>query len=324
MSQICKYVAIDGTVLTFGENGKIFMGQGDFRNFSYDYEAPYGSIINFSKNAVVQKQNTIYIKGQNENEVHQIANQIFNVFEKDIKFKNENPYSDKTGKLYIGDYYLKCFVSSSTPSCYLNHKHFLKKDITLITDHPNWIKETSFSFVNSEKKANSKKYPFKYSYAYRINTAVDAVKNEYLFPIDFEFVLEPLDGRQIVNPFLLIGEQRYQFNVILKNGFKLILNTLTKTISLVDEKGNVEEALYIRSKKYDSFAKIPTGTFPLSIPENSKAELTGLQERSEPEWEYKIKKPEDEKFKYILLDSSNLPIFDNAGDCIKTESEGEV
>ena len=47
MSEKCKYVAIDGTEIRFGEDGRLFMGQGDLRSYSWTVNSPYGYISSF-------------------------------------------------------------------------------------------------------------------------------------------------------------------------------------------------------------------------------------------------------------------------------------
>lgn len=97
MSEQCRYVAIDGSVIDFGIDGKLFMGQGDLRSYSWNANAPYGYISCFAKDDIITKSNTIYISGTKQ-EVKNTANEIFNIFEKDIEYKNNHPESEKTGR----------------------------------------------------------------------------------------------------------------------------------------------------------------------------------------------------------------------------------
>lgn len=283
MSEKCKYVAIDGTEIRFGEDGKLFMGQGDLRSYSWIVNSPYGYISSFGKDDVVTKNGTIYISGSID-EVKNTANQILSIFEKDIRYKNEHPFSNETGRLYIGDCYLKCFITSSTPSAYLTHRHFLKKDITLVTDSPEWIKEVTSSFSNIIESTGTKKYPYKYPYTYRSNISSEIINNDFAISSNFEVIIEPSPGHSIANPFFEIGSRNYRFNITLQEGEKLKINSLAKAILKIDAAGNETDVLYVRNKEYDVFAKIPSGEHMISVSDNALITITLLQERSEPEW----------------------------------------
>lgn len=283
MSEKCKYVAIDGSVLYFGTDGKLFMGGGDLRSYLWTVNSPYGYISSFTKDDILTKNNTIYIKGTPQ-EVKNIANEVFNVFERDIEYKNNHPESSKTGRLYIGDCYLKCFVVSSAPACYLTHRCFLKKDIVLVTDSPDWIKEKQYLFFNVSEYTGTKKYPYEYPYAYLSELKNETIINDFSQQADFEFEIESAEGHSASNPYLIIGNQRYQFMITLSDGEKIKINSIDKTITKTDAAGNAEEALYVRNKAYDTFAKIPVGTHSIAMTENIKVSVKLLQKRSEPEW----------------------------------------
>jgi len=283
MSEKCRYVAIDGSVVSFGTDGKLFIGQGHLRTYSWLIHSDYGYISRFGKDDILTKNNTIYIRGTPQ-EVKGIANEIFNVFDRDVEYKNNHPESSETGRLYIGDCYLKCFIISSVPACYLTHRCFLKKDIALVTDSPDWIKEKQYSFYNISKYVGTKKYAYKYPYAYISALNNEFVTNDFSQQADFEFEIENAEGCSSVNPYLIIGNQSYQFMITLSEGEKLKINSIDRTIIKTDAAGNTEDALYTRNKAYDVFAKIPVGKHYITLAENTKASVKLLQKRSEPEW----------------------------------------
>lgn len=283
MSEQCKYVAIDGSVIHFGIDGHLFLGQGDLRSYSWNANAPYGYITSFNKDDVINKSNTIYIRGTYE-KVRSTANEIFNIFEKDIEYKNNHPGCEETGRLYIGDCYLKCFIISSSPACYLTHRHFFKKSISIITDYPEWIKEKPYVFCNISEEIGTKKYAYKYPYIYRSAVNSEILDNDFSTAAGFEFLLECAGNHSVTNPYLIIGEQRYQFNITLIPNEKLKVNSLSRSIVKYDSEMNTEDALYTRNKAYDIFAKIPTGIQNVLVSNDLKVTVTLLQKRSEPEW----------------------------------------
>ena len=153
-----------------------------------------------------------------------------------------------------------------------------------MTDSPEWIKEVTSSFSNVIESTGTKKYPYKYPYAYRSNISSEMINNDFAISSNFEVIIEPSPGHSIANPFLEIGSQNYRFYITLQEGEKLKINSLAKAISKIDAAGNETDALYARNKEYDVFAKIPSGEHLISASDNALITVTLLQERSEPEW----------------------------------------
>lgn len=284
MSQKCRYVAIDGTVLKFGYDGKLFLGQGNIRDYTHTPYSPYGRIIGFEDEEIRQYQIPLYIAALGAEGI-ELRNKVHDVFERDIDYKNNNPDTQESGKLYIGDYYLNCFISGSAPSGYLKNNKFLKKQLTLTTDSPMWVKEINYLFSAVETLSSEKKYAYKYPYVYNRDIfSAQYLLNPNTKPANFKIVFEPLAGFIISNPYILIGENSYRFNLTLNEGEKLIVNSKAKSITLVDSNEREIDALYARDKSSDVFKKISKGENLISISANMRAHLTLFSERSEPEW----------------------------------------
>lgn len=283
MSQTCKYVAIDGTVLKFGYDGKLFLGEGNIREYLYSPYSPYGKILGFDDEDIKQYSIPLYISASMD-ESAELRNKVFEIFEKDVLYKNNNPCTQKSGRLYIGEYYLNCFVNGSAPSGYLQTHKILKKQLTITTDSPKWIKEVEFLFISLDESTGSKKYPYKYPFSYIPIIAGQQLLNTYMLPANFNFVIQPKENAIVTNPYIIIDDNHYQFNVTLHENEKLIVNSAQSSIVLVDAAGNQSDALYTRDKSNDIFKKTPVGENPVSISSNTKVYLTLLFERSEPEW----------------------------------------
>ena len=70
-------------------------------------------------------------------------NKLMEVVEKDV-------LAMKHGKIIIGDYYFKCFVTKSQKKNYLTTKRWMELTLTLTTDFPYWVKESTTSFGSLE------------------------------------------------------------------------------------------------------------------------------------------------------------------------------
>ena len=284
MSQNCRYVAIDGTVLKFGYDGKLFLGQGNIREYMYTPYSPYDKIIGFENEKIKQYQIPLYISALGAEGV-ELRNRVHEVFERDIDYKNNNPDTQESGKLFIGDYYLKCFISGSAPSGYLRNNKILKKQLTVTTDSPVWVKEDNYLFLSVDTLDSEKRYAYKYPYIY--NKAIYRAQyllNPNVKSANFKIVFEALTGFVISNPYILIGENTYRFNITLNEGEKLIINSKSKSITFVDSNGREIDALYARDKSSDVFKKIQKGKNLISVSAYTRVHLTLFSERSEPEW----------------------------------------
>lgn len=281
MSQKCKYIGIDGTVIKFGYGNGLYLGQGDLRDYAYAVYSPYDKILGF-ETETKQKQVNLYIKTNQAST--SLRNEVFEAFEKDIEYKNSHPFTEKSGRLYIGDYYLNCFVIAAANDSFLARRNLLKKQLTLICENPKWMREIQYSFTSNEAPESGKKYPFKYPYAYGAELAGAVLNNESFTESDFIIVFTPLKEKTISNPYIKIGENIYSFNFMLNSNQRLILNSSSESVVLEDEKGNQSDALYLRNKSNDIFKKIKPGENEISLSANTKVEISLIEERGEPKW----------------------------------------
>ena len=117
MLEKVKFINHMNEAMDWGSNG-IYVNQNDLRNYSWDYAKENNKISAFSQ-SIVKKSVPIVIACQSEDEGVAIKNRLFEICEKDV-------LATQHGRLIVGDYYLKCFVSGSSKTEYLKHKGYLK------------------------------------------------------------------------------------------------------------------------------------------------------------------------------------------------------
>lgn len=122
--------------LEFGKDC-LFVNENDLRDFAWEITSKNNKISSFKK-GIVSKTIPVILKCDSEADGVDLRNRLFEVFEKDIVAK-------KHGKIQIGDYYLKCFITGSKKTQYLIHKNYMVVTLTVQTDIPVWIKETTTS-----------------------------------------------------------------------------------------------------------------------------------------------------------------------------------
>ncbi len=84
-----------------------------------------------------------------EDEYLQIIEEFYRIIEKDI-------LAVAPGKLYINEYYLRCYISGDIKQDAFKGILFQIKNLTLVTDCPFWIKETTYQYL--PEKPNQVEY----------------------------------------------------------------------------------------------------------------------------------------------------------------------
>ena len=258
--------------LEFGKDC-LFVNENDLRDFAWGVTSKNNKISSFKK-GIVQKTIPIIIKCDSEDEGISLRNRLFEVFEKDVLARQH-------GKIKIGDYYLRCYITGSKKTQYLIHKSYMVVSLTVQTDLPEWVKETTsthqMSIIGGDGFLD---YPYDFEYDYQ-NRLVNAnIVNEAFAPSNFVLKIEGYAH----NPTLFIGNHRYSVNVTVGDGEILTIDSVNKTITL-NKNGTMVNCFNDRYRDSYIFEKIPSGTSVVTSPnEQLKFTLTLLEERSEPKW----------------------------------------
>lgn len=236
-----------------------------------------GKIACFTKEITERGLNIDIISSSKET-TQELCNKLNEVFEKDI-------YNDVAGKIYINDYYMRCFIKSCKKSKRGNGV-IRSYEYTLITDYPFWIKETTYQYLPEPPEA------VKY-------TELEEGIMFPEFPFDFctetgeEVFINPSfnDSNFIMtiygfaeNPQLNIAGHPYKVEATINEGEQLVINSLTHTVQKIGRLGEITNLYNAREKIYSVFKKIPPGTNALQWSGGFGVDITLFDERSEPKW----------------------------------------
>ena len=247
------------------------------RDFTWSYTSKNNLLSSFKK-GVVKKTLAVTIVCASEEDGLAKRNKLFEVCEKDVLANNH-------GKIIIGDYYMRCFVVGSKKTGYLYNNHTMKVKLTVVTDFPAWVKESTTAF---RKNANVGRlntgeyldYPFDYPFDYAYEFAIKNLINDDFVATNFRLIIYG----SCSNPRIHIGGHEYLVNVDISSGEYLVIDSSEKTIMLV--KGNGEKVNYFNKRSRNSyvFEKIPVGANTVSWEGEFGFDVTLLEERSEPKW----------------------------------------
>jgi len=263
-----------GEGITFGQDG-FFVNENDLRDFTWNYTSKNNRLSSFQK-GVVKKTLTVIIACTSEADGLAKRNALFEICEKDVLAK-------KHGKIIIGDYYMKCFVIGSKKSDYLYNNQTMKLKLTVVTDAPVWVKESTTVFRKEKESAEEGafldfNYDFPFDFAYEL--AIQNLINEDFVATNFRLIIYGACS----NPRIHIGGHEYLINTDINSGEHLIIDSYEKTIVLVRSNGEKVNRFNSRNREAYVFEKIPVGANTVSWEGDFGFDVTLLEERSEPKW----------------------------------------
>ncbi len=253
----------------FGSGG-LYVNENDLRDFAWDISTKNGKITSLDR-GVVTKTIPVVVLSSNAKE---LKNRLFEVCEKDVLTK-------KHGRIEIGDYYLKCFITASSKSSYLQSKKHTEITLTISTDYPYWIKETKTTFgYGIYSPGKNLDFNNDFAYDYTSNMLGKELKNTGITPVNFKMIIYGA----CENPTINIGGHIYSVNVKLAKDEYLIIDSITKKIIQKHTDGSETNCFNLRNRESYVFEKIPVGVNLVSIVGDFKFDVTLLEERSEPKW----------------------------------------
>lgn len=281
MLEKVKFVNHIREEMSWGEYG-IYINSNDLHDYSWDYTADNNRISSFNK-GVVTKTVPLIICCHSEDEGIAVKNKLLEITEKDV-------LAVEHGKIIIGDYYLKCYITGSKKSNYLLDKKYMETTLTVATDYPQWIKETLVSFrINGdvfsdvEEDVSGKRnldYNVDFPYDYMSEMKGKTLDNTGFAGVNFRLIVYGA----VVNPVIYISGHCYQVDCHIEENEYLTIDSMAKTILLTKPDGTVENHFHQRRRDSYIFEKIPPGVNIVTWDKTFGFDVVMFEERSEPKW----------------------------------------
>lgn len=281
--EVLRYINHLGESLTAGMDNRLYVNENDLRDYSWDNDTKGDKISGFKK-SITTKNVPLRVIGSTWDDKNTVLNSLFQVVEKDVLAK-------EYGKIYIGEYYLKCFVTGSKKSNYLKKAlRYAEDEITITTDYPWWVKEIQYSYIvedgNSDKPypiVTTKRnldYNFDYNLDYSSSDGAKTVYNTSIVPANFKLVI--YGGAR--DPYVKINQHTYQVFDTLYDNERIEIDSATKKIRKLKFDGTWESAYSKRNKESYIFQKLEAGPNQLIWDGTFAFDLIIYDERSEPLW----------------------------------------
>lgn len=281
--EVFSYVNHLGETITAGEDNKLFVNENDLRDYSWDNITKGEKISGFEKK-ITSKSVPLRIIGDNEDDKNNILNRLFQVGEKDV-------LANQYGKVIIGEYYMKCYITGSKKSNYLKKAlRYADDEVQITTDYPWWIKEIQYSYQKRDG-AGGGDYPivttkrnldynFDYNIDYSSSDGAKTIYNTSIVPANF--LIRIYGGAR--DPYIKINQHVYQVYDTLYDNEIIEIDSATKKVRKLKFDGTWESAYSKRNKDSYIFQKLEAGPNQLIWDGTFALDIIIYDERSEPLW----------------------------------------
>jgi len=262
-------------VFEFGTNG-IYVNENALHDYKWTVTKKNNRIAALDY-SIVNRKLPVVIFCDSEAEGIAAKNRLLEVAEKDV-------LAMKHGRIIIGNYYFRCFITESTKKEYLVNKRYLKLTLTLTSDFPYWVKESTYSFRAAGEAGTTGgqglDFNFDYPVDYTSGLSNSALNNTGFVASNFKLIIYGVCN----NPEIHIGGHTYQVNCSVGANEYLIVDSIAKTITLVGSNGTATNKFKDRNRNSYIFEKIPAGHNAVTWDGEFGFDIILMEERSEPKW----------------------------------------
>ena len=256
------------------ENG-VYLNYSDLRDYSWSYDIINSRISRFYR-SITERKLPLVVVGKSNDEAAEAKNELLELAEADIQ-------AMIPGKIFVGDYYTNGYITSSAKSEYLLSKRYCKISITLTSDDPLWYREHLYRFFPTPNTDVGEGFDFPFDYPYDYLTKSKTTQNIECNSIIGNAFRITVYG-PVSNPSIKIGGHEYSIDGTVGEGETLLIDSLTKKITLTSQTG--QELNWFDRRNRDSyiFEPIPNGYHAVSWDGYFGFDLTVIEKRSEPRW----------------------------------------
>ena len=274
MLEQLKYQNHINEVFEFGKAG-IYVDTNDLHDYEWAVTKKNNRIsaLDYS---VSKRKLPIVIICETEAEGIKARNRLMEITEKDV-------LAMKHGRIIIGDYYFRCFVTKSQKKDYLKSKRHMAATLTLTTDFPFWVKETTTSFrAGGTDTSGGKNLDFAHDYPFDFAGDVESseLNNTGFADANFRMIIYGACH----NPEVYINGHRYKVFEDAAEGEYITIDSVAKTVTRTDKNGGITNLFNARDRDSYIFEKIPPGISSVSWSGDFGVDIITLEERSEPKW----------------------------------------
>ena len=257
-----------------GLESGVYLNYSELRDYSWSYDTINSRISRFY-HAITNRKIPLVVYCDTEEKANEIKNRLLDLAEADIQAK-------LPGKVFVGEYYTNGYITASKKSNYLINKRLCYIELTLTSDDPMWYREKTYHYGigNRDGISGGHDYPYDYPYDFAIPTTTQKIVCESPGGAAFRMRIYG----EAVNPYINIANHIYRINGTIAQGESLLIDSLTKTITLTKPTGEKVNWFDSRGRDYYIFEPIPPGMNSVSWLGTFAFDLSVIEKRSEPRW----------------------------------------
>lgn len=271
MLERLKYKNHMGEVIDFGRAG-VFVSSNDLHDYSWTVAQKNNKISAFTRSVAKRTLPVVILCPTAEDGVA-TRNRLLEVAEKDVLAK-------KPGRIIIGNYYFTCYITESKKSKYLASRRRMEAKLTLMSDAPYWVRETTHSFRKASAADPGVDYAFDYPFDFTPGFKSTTLVNTDFTASNFRMVF----FGPCTDPVIYVGGHPYSVACTLEAGEHVTVDSVAKTVMKTAADGTTENLFNARSREAYIFEKIPSGRSAVAWDDGYGVDITLLEERSEPRW----------------------------------------
>ena len=257
------------------ENG-VYLNYSELRDYSWSYDTINSRISRFYR-SVTNREIPLVVVGKTDDEAIAAKHRLLELAETDIE-------AMLPGKIYVGEYYTNGYITASKKSNYLINRRLCNIDLTLTSDDLMWYREQKHSFILGADSANNigvgSDYPYDYSYDFAATAKGRSIVCDSVRGSAFKLLIYG----EATNPVVTIGNHVYAINGSVGVGESLLIDSLSKTITLTTATGAKIKWFDKRSRDSYIFEPIQPGQSMITWNGSFGFDLTVIEKRSEPRW----------------------------------------
>lgn len=270
------YRASSGNEYNLQAKRKLRIKKGNFHKYEWkaiEKTLTLGSKINGFTKEPVSYETTLVFQEQDK----ELREKLHDDFDSDIT--NMTP-----GVIIWGDYYINCYITSSSTYPDENIDRWTDNDILIYCPYPFWIKEQDWRFeILSVSSVQSDYLDYKMDFPYEFtsnNSIAKYLINDSQNPVNFKMIIYG----KCSNPMIQIGGHTYQVNTTVGENEYLVIDSKNHTIHRVLMYGTKVNEFNNRYKRESVFEKIKPGKMSVVWSGAFALDIILMYERSEPAW----------------------------------------
>lgn len=251
---------------------------GDLFSGDYDTVDEDDRIQEFNRKIT---SHTLEIEIRSKDRLAQAVDELNGIAEKDLI--NVTP-----GKLYVGESYLKCWLTGTDIGRWVNDLDSVSNKLTVKSDYPYWITEKSYHFLKQSQGGAVSPwldYPYGQPYEYAKVRNLQYIQNDGYADSGFRMIIYG----PCINPLIRIGGHVYELRTTLYEDEYAVIDSSTRytkdrKIIKVKVDGTREDIFNSRNTESEIWQKIPPGRSIVSWSGAFGFDIILFNERGTPRW----------------------------------------